>query len=86
MTGMKKTTSLILVLLFSAVMLFGEAINTSADAALCCNDVLTCCGAECCSGPGSPSFCHLDCQDGSAVTCRNKQGTCGEGDGVVPTD
>jgi hypothetical protein len=80
---MKKTTSLILVLLFSVVMLFGEAINTSAEASLCCNDLTNCCNDECCSGPGNPSGCALNCQDGTGITCpkKNSGGTCsGSGD------
>jgi len=57
---MKKTTSVILMLLFSALMLFGEAINTTTEAQiLCCSDLSGCCNFECCSGKGSPTGCTL---------------------------
>lgn len=75
---MKKTTSLIMVLLFSVLMLAGEAINASAEAALCCNDLTNCCNDECCSGPGTPSGCSVACQDETNIECpkKNKGGTC----------
>jgi hypothetical protein len=76
---MKKTTSLILVLLFSALMLVGEAINAAAEAAnLCCNDLSACCSTECCSGPGTPTGCTIDCQDETRIECpkKTKQSPC----------
>ena len=60
---MKKTTSLMLALLFSGVMLLGEAINTNTKAAatavpaakFCC-DILSGCGSTaCCAGRGTQS-------------------------------
>lgn len=69
---MKKTTSLILVLLFSAVMLVGEAINASAEAALCCNKLSSCCNDECCAGPGMPNGCVMNCESGTNIECPGK--------------
>lgn len=69
---MKKSTSLIMVLLFSALLLVGEAINASAEAALCCNDLSLCCNTECCDGAGTPSGCDLACASGSNISCPKK--------------
>ena len=61
---MKKTTSLMLVLLFSAVMLLGEAINAAPLADpdrrdFCCFDLEGCSGLTCCAGPSTGSFCTM---------------------------
>ena len=69
---MKKTTSLMLVLLFSAVMLLGEAINTTFahNRKLCCQDLLGCGGTECCPGRGSAFGCNMVCESGLIIICR----------------
>ena len=75
---MKKTTSLILMLLFSGVMLFGEAINTTSKAAavaaepapkFCCNILTGCSGGACCPGRGEGVNCLIACADGSGIIC-----------------
>lgn len=73
---MKKTTALMLVLLFSAVMLLGEAINAAPIAGdgtrdLCCKDLPDCGGNACCIGPGTASGCTLICKNGVAIICRD---------------
>lgn len=78
---MKKTISLMLALSFSAVMLLGEAINTTTKASedaeapkLCCN-VLSGCGSdECCSGKGRVSGCVLLCDSGTGIVCPEAEG------------
>ena len=75
---MKKTTSLILGLLFSAVMLVSEAINTNAAAALCCDDLSGCGATECCSGAGTPTSCTMVCESGTTIVCPKKEGGGGE--------
>lgn len=67
---MKKTTSLILALLFSGTMLLGEAINTSTHASDLCCDALSGCGSdECCSGRGSANGCIMQCDSGTGIIC-----------------
>jgi len=75
---MKKTTSLMLALLFSGVMLLGEAINTTSKAAeaaiaapaqFCCNILTGCSGGACCPGRGEGADCLIACADGSAIIC-----------------
>ena len=74
---MKKTTSLILALLFSGVMLLGEAINTNTKAAvaavavakLCCDALSGCGSTECCAGRGTPSGCVMICDSGAGIVC-----------------
>lgn len=68
---MKKGTSLILVLLFSAVMLLGEAIKTNAAAALCCDDLSGCGSTECCAGDGrgTANGCIIQCDTGTGIVC-----------------
>ena len=73
---MKKTTALMLALLFSAVMLLGEAINAaplSGDGTrdLCCRDLPDCGGNACCVGPGTYFACTMVCKDGMAIICRD---------------
>lgn len=70
---MKKTTSLMVALLFSAVMLLGEAINITAQAALCCDDLTGCGSTECCSGSGTPTSCTMVCQSGTTIVCPKDQ-------------
>ena len=70
---MKKTTALMLALLFSAVMLLGEAVNASTvtDARkLCCSDLQGCVGTACCPGRGEPIGCAIACEDGAIVLCN----------------
>lgn len=74
---MKKTTSLMVALLFSGVMLLGEAINTTSKAAVaepvpvkfCCNILTGCSGGACCPGRGEGANCLIACADGSAIIC-----------------
>jgi hypothetical protein len=74
---MKKTTSLILMLLFSGVLLLGEAINTTSKAAVaavpapqfCCNLLTGCSGGACCPGRGEGVNCLIACADGSGIIC-----------------
>ena len=73
---MKKTTALTLALLFSAVMLLGEAINAAplagdATRNLCCRDLPDCGGTACCNGPGTYFACTMVCKDGTAIICRD---------------
>lgn len=67
---MKRTTSLILVLLFSALMLTGEAINTSAKA-WCCFDLGGCCEYEICC-VGIANGCDITCFGGASISCGTK--------------
>jgi hypothetical protein len=74
---MKKTTSLMLALLFSGAMLLGEAINTTARASeeaevadgLKCKQLTGCKGDSGCGGQGEGSNCILDCADGAHIHC-----------------
>ncbi len=74
---MKKTTSLMLALLFSGAMLLGEAINTTTRAAeeagvedgLKCKQLTGCKGDSGCGGQGEGSNCILDCADGAHIHC-----------------
>ena len=75
---MKKTTSLMLALLFSGVMLLGEAINTTTKAAVAdtgaadgfyCNILTGCTGDACCAGQGRGFNCLIACADGSDIIC-----------------
>ncbi len=79
---MKKTTSLIVALLFSAVMLVGEAVNTTAiaseSASLCCNALSGCGSDECCSGRGSANGCIMQCDSGTGIICPKGGGGGGE--------
>ena len=78
---MKKTTSLMLALLFSGAMLLGEAINTTTKAAedaeiadgLKCNQLTGCTGTSGCGGQGEGSNCILDCADGAHIHCARAQ-------------
>lgn len=73
---MKKINSLIALLLFSAVLLAGEALNVTADARLSCASLTGCCGTEECSGSGVPSGCTLKCASGTTITCPVKTKQC----------
>ena len=83
---MKKTISLMLALLFSAVMLAGEAINISAKASeeeeggakLCCNALSGCGSDECCSGRGTPTACTMVCDSGTTIVCPKGEGGGGD--------
>ena len=77
---MKKTTSLVLALLFSTVMLAGEAINATAEASLCCNDLSGCGGTECCGGDGrgTANGCIIQCDSGTGILCPKGGGGGGE--------
>ena len=74
---MKKTTSLMLALLFSGVLLLGEAINTTSKAAeaaaaadgLKCNLLTGCKGSSGCGGQGEGSDCIIVCADDAVVVC-----------------
>ena len=75
---MKKTTSLMLALLFSGVMLLGEAINTTSKAAedaeaaaegLKCNLLTGCTGTSGCGGQGEGEDCIIVCADTAVVVC-----------------
>lgn len=68
---MKKTTAFMLALLFSAIILLGEAINATTLASnLCCDALVDCRGAECCNGPGTViQHCYLECQNGVYIIC-----------------
>ena len=74
---MKKTTSLMLALLFSGVMLLAEAINTTSKAAVavavpaqfCCTILTGCAGGACCPGRGEGVDCLIACADGSGIIC-----------------
>ena len=72
---MKKTTSLMLVLLFSAVMLLGEAIKAAPladERRLCCRDLEGCRNdPTCCSGPGIAGSCTITCEDGATILCKH---------------
>lgn len=78
---MKKTTSLMVALLFSGVMLLGEAINTTSKAAVavpapaqfCCNILTGCAGGACCPGRGEGLNCVIACADGSGIICPKAQ-------------
>lgn len=79
---MKKVHAVIFALLLSLGALSYAAAETSAQAALCCNDLSNCCNDECCGGPGTVNGCALSCQGGTSITCpqRNTKGTCGSFD------
>ena len=79
---MKKTTTLMLALLFSGAMLLGEAINTTTRAqeeieveggGLKCNQLTGCTGTSGCGGQGEGSNCILDCADGAHIHCARAQ-------------
>ena len=78
---MKKTTTLMLALLFSGAMLLGEAINTTTRAqeeievegGLKCNQLTGCTGTSVCGGQGEGSNCILDCADGAHIHCARAQ-------------
>jgi hypothetical protein len=79
---MKKTTSLMLALLFSGAMLLGEAINTTAraseegeieDGGLKCKQLTGCKGDSGCGGQGEGENCILDCADGAHIHCAQAQ-------------
>lgn len=78
---MKKTTSLMLALLFSGAMLLGEAINTTTKAAadavaepagLKCNQLTGCTGESGCGGQGEGADCLLVCADETVIFCPKK--------------
>ena len=75
---MKKMRVLVFALLCSLSVLTAEAIRATAEAALCCNDLVDCCNSECCGGPGSVNVCTLTCQGGTIIECprRGKDGGC----------
>jgi len=76
---MKKTYALILALLVSLAGLTAEATRSTAVAAdLACNALTNCCNDEHCTGPGTPSECHIACQNGSSIDCpkKNSKGDC----------
>lgn len=76
---MKKTTCLMLALLFSAVMLLGEAINTATEAAPLCCDALSGCGStECCADRGTSNGCIMQCDSGTGIICPKGGGGGGE--------
>lgn len=77
---MKKATSLMIVLSFSAVMLFGEAIKATAEAALCCDDLSGCGGTVCCdgNGRGTANGCIIQCDSGVGIICPKSGGGGGE--------
>lgn len=75
---MKKMTSLMLALGFSATVLLGEAITSTRASDLCCMDLADCHGDACCSGPGSVDGCIIECRDGSVIQCEE-----GAGEGEV---
>ena len=75
---MKKTTSLMLALLFSGAMLLGEAINTTTKAAedavvepagLKCNLLTGCTGGAGCEGQGEGADCIIVCADDTVIFC-----------------
>jgi len=72
---MKKTTAFMVALVLSTMMLLGEAINTSTRAAdLCCDALSGCGGTDCCVGPGTASYCHMQCSNGALVICKGDVG------------
>lgn len=77
---MKKTISLMLALLFSAVILAGEAVNATAEAALCCDDLSGCGSTECCAGDGrgTANGCIIQCDTGTGIVCPKSGGGGGE--------
>ena len=72
---MKKTTALMLALLFSAVMMLGEAINAATladERRLCCSDLEGCRNdLTCCPGPGIAGCCTITCEDGTTILCKH---------------
>ena len=78
---MKKTTSLMLALLFSGAMLLGEAINTTTKAAedavvadgFKCKLLTGCKGDSGCGGQGEGADCLLVCADETVIFCPKAQ-------------
>jgi len=74
---MKKTTSLMLALLFSGAMLLGEAINTTTKAAedaviadgFKCSLLTGCKGGAGCEGQGEGADCIIVCADDTVIFC-----------------
>jgi hypothetical protein len=71
---MKKTYALILALFVSMAGLAVEATRSTAAAAdLYCNALTNCCNDEHCTGPGTPSECQINCQNGTQIDCPKKK-------------
>lgn len=80
---MKKTYALILSLFVSLAGLAVEAARGTAVAAdLYCNALTDCCNDEHCTGPGTPTNCHITCQTGSGIDCP-KKGANGRCDSLI---
>lgn len=73
---MKKINSTIALLLLSATLLAGEALNLTVEAKLSCASLTGCCGTEACSGSGIPQGCTLKCASGTTITCPPKTKSC----------
>lgn len=73
---MKKIYSLIGLLLLSAFLLAGEALNPTSAQLLGCGDLSNCCNSEFCSSTGTATGCTIKCASGATIQCPNKTKQC----------
>ncbi len=66
--------SLLLLALVSMLLAAIEEINTKTSMAgdLACDDLTNCTSKASCGGPGNPSGCIIECENGAVITCPRK--------------